>query len=111
MDAIVFDKKGLLVSYHAFDGIYTTAWKTLGLPSMLPQLSRDAFESSYRKVALEMRIKCPSLECQAVNMSKFIVLHFRGADKTATLSEFNTVEVLRRIPGHVHVVVGISRCC
>ena len=105
MDAIEFNQKGLLVSYHAFDGIYTTAWKTFGLPSMLPQLSRDAFESSYRKVALEMRIKCPSHECQHVNVSKFIVLHFRGGDKMAPVSEFNTVEVLRRIPGHVHVVV------
>jgi hypothetical protein len=56
MDAIVFDKKGLLVSYHAFDGIYTTAWKTLGLPSMLPQLRRDVFELSYRRVELEMKI-------------------------------------------------------
>jgi hypothetical protein len=105
MDAIEFNQKGLLVSYHAFDGIYTTAWKTFGLPSMLPQLSRDAFESSYRKVALEMRIKCQFYECQHVNVSKFIVLHFRGGDKMAPVSEFNTVEVLRRIPGHVHVVV------
>jgi hypothetical protein len=105
MDAIEFDKAGLLVSHHAFDGIYTTAWKTFGLPSMLPQLSRDAFELSYRKVALEMRIECQSHECQPVNMSKFIVLHFRGGDKMAPLSEFNTVEVLRRIPGHVPVVV------
>jgi len=108
MDAIEFDKKGLLVSYYAFDGIYTTAWKTFGLSSMLPQLSRDAFELSYRKVALEMRIKCQlheSHECQYVNMSKFIVLHFRGGDKMAPLSEFNTVKVLRRIPGHVPVVV------
>jgi drug/metabolite transporter (DMT)-like permease len=105
MDAIEFDKAGLLVSHHAFDGIYTTAWKTFGLPSMLPQLSRDAFELSYRKVALEMRIECQSHECQPVNMSKFIVLHFRGGDKMVPLSEFNTVEVLRRIPGHVPVVV------
>jgi len=105
MDAIEFDRKGLLVSYYAFDGIYTTAWKTLGLPIMLPQLRRNAFELSYRKIALEMRIKCYSHECHYVNTSKFIVLHFRGGDKMAPLSEFNTIEVLRRIPGHIPVVV------
>ena len=40
-----------------------------------------------------------------VSMSKFVVLHFRGGDKTEPLSHFNTVEVLRRIPDHVPVVV------
>jgi hypothetical protein len=32
-------------------------------------------------------------------------LHFRGSDKNAPLAEFNTAEVLRRIPVHVPVVV------
>ena len=62
MDAIEYDREGMLVSHFAFDGIYTTAWRTFGLPSTLPQLSRDAFELSYRKVAREMRIECSSHE-------------------------------------------------
>jgi hypothetical protein len=105
MDTIEYNREGLLVSYHAFDGIYTTAWRTFGLPSTLPQLSRNSFELSYRKVAREMRIECPSRECEPVSMSKFVVLHFRCGDKMHPLSDFNTVEVLRRIPGHVPVVV------
>ena len=34
-------------------------------------------------------------------MNKFVVLHFRGDDKMEPLSDFNTVEVLRPIPGHM----------
>ena len=105
MDTIEYGREGLLVSHHAFDGIYTTAWKTFGLSSTLPQLSRNSFELSYRKVAREMRIECPSREWEPVSMGKFVVLHFRCGDKMQPLSDFNTVEVLRRIPGHVYVVV------
>ena len=105
MSAIEYNSPGLLVSYHAFDGVYSTAWKTVRLPGTLSQLDRDAFEVSYRKVARETSVYCPSHEWEPVNVSKFVVLHFRGGDKSTPLSEFNTADVLRRIPGHVPVVV------
>jgi hypothetical protein len=104
MSAMEYNSPGLLVSYHAFDGVYSTAWKTVRLPGMLPPLDRDAFEVSYRKVARETGVYCPSHEWQPVNVSKFVVLHFRGGDKSTPLSEFNTADVLRRIPAHVPVL-------
>jgi len=105
MPAIEYNVHGLLVSYHAFDGVYPTAWKTFGVPHTLPQLGRDKFERSYRNVARETSVYCPSHEWEAFGFDKFVVLHFRGGDKSTSLSEFNTPAVLRRIPGHVHVVV------
>lgn len=105
MPAIEYNVHGLLVSYHAFDGVYPTAWKTFGIPRTLPQLDRDKFERSYRNVARETSVYCPPHEWERVGFGKFVVLHFRGSDKSTSLSEFNTPEVLRRIPGHVPVVV------
>lgn len=105
MPAIEYNVQGLLVSYHAFDGVYPTAWQTFGIPRTLPQLSPDAFERSYRNVARETSVYCPSHEWEPVGFGKFVVLHFRGSDKSTSLSQFNTLEVLRRIPGHVPVVV------
>jgi hypothetical protein len=105
MPAIEYNVHGLLVSYHAFDGVYPTAWKTFGIPHNLPRLDREKFERSYRDVARETSVYCPSHEWEHLGVGKFVVLHFRGGDKSTSLSQFNTPEVLRRIPGHVRVVV------
>jgi hypothetical protein len=105
MPLIEYNAPGLLVSYHAFDGVYTTAWKTFRLPDTLPPLSRDNFEQAYRRVARDTSVRCPSQSCEPTSATKFLVLHFRGSDKNAPLAEFNTAEVLRRIPAHVPVVV------
>jgi hypothetical protein len=105
MPAIEYNAPGLLVSYHAFDGVYTTAWKTFRLPDTLPPLSRDIFERAYRSVARDTSVTCPAQSCEPASATKFLVLHFRGSDKNAPPAEFNTAEVLRRLPAHVPVVV------
>jgi hypothetical protein len=98
MPVIEYNTPGFLVSYYVFDGVYTTVWKTFRLPDTLPHLRHDIFDHVYHSVDRETSVSCPAQSCEPVSATKFVVLHFRGSDKNATLAEFNTTEVLSRIP-------------
>lgn len=101
---ITYNAGGLLPSNQAFDGVYTTAWKTMRLPGMLTQPHKRSFEKSYRQVCKELRFR--NVEGNGVPEIGYTVLHVRGGDKRKGLHEFNTVSVLQQLPpGTILVVV------
>jgi len=100
---ITYNTPGLLASTQAFDGVYTTAWKTVRLPGMLTQPNKLAFEQSYRRVCAQLEFR--DVQRHGVPASGYTVLHVRGGDKRTVLTEFNTVAVLQQIPPATTLVV------
>ena len=96
---------GYRKSLWGLDSAYTTAWRTFKLPDALPRLSRDVYTEAYRKVAGEFRVRGPSAKVAGLPRGKYVVLHVRGNDKQAPLSEFETVQVLSLLPRDLPLVV------
>jgi hypothetical protein len=100
---IQYNIPGLLPSYHAFDGVYSIAWKTMMLPEPLPQLQLQDFVESYRDVAKQVKIniaKHPVLKDQ-----KYVVLHVRAGDKSTPPNHFNTFDILCQLPQGMPIIV------
>jgi len=93
---ITYNTPGVLASNLAFDGVYTTAWKTMQLPDTFPDLHKDAFERCYKEVCGQFKLKgTGNFKIPSVAYS---VLHIRGGDKQTDSLEFNTKLVLSQMP-------------
>ena len=100
---IEYNAQGLLASDRAFDGVYTTAWKTMRLPTGFPRLERDSFENSFRSVCKQLQIK--NTFQHRIPDIPYTVLHIRGGDKESPKSEFNTNLVLGKLNTQTLLVV------
>ncbi len=70
------------------------------------KLDRDVFFEAYRRVAREFVLKNrQNMAVPGLPEGKYVVLHVRGKDKSnAPLSEFETVNVLTKVPSELTVV-------
>lgn len=100
---ITYNTPGLLMSHLTFDGVYTTAWKTMRLPSEFPQLHEDTFEKCYKDVCRQLRLE--DTEQYRLPHAVYIVLHIRGGDKKTNTNEFNTKLVLQQMPSGKIILV------
>ena len=100
---ITYNTPGLLMSYQTFDGVYTTAWKTMRLPGDFPQLQKEHFETCYKDVCSQLRLK--DTEQYKLPHVIYTVLHIRGGDKKTNTKEFKTVAVLQQMPRGTKILV------
>ena len=100
---ITYNTPGVLMSHLAFDSVYTTAWKTMRLPSKFPELHKDSFERSYKEVCKQFELK--GTEHFEIPSVAYSVLHIRGGDKQTDRLEFNTKLVLSQMPNGRKIVV------
>jgi len=100
---ITYNTPGVLMSNLSFDSVYTTAWKTMRLPSKFPELHKDTFERRYKEVCKQFRLK--STENFEILSVAYSVLHIRGGDKQTDSLEFNTKLVLSQMPNRRKIVV------
>jgi len=100
---ITYNTPGLLTSHLTFDGVYTTAWKTMRLPGDFPQLQKEHFENCYKHVCNQLRFKHPGQ--YKLPREVYTVLHIRGGDKKTNRTEFNTVSVLQKMPRGTNILV------
>jgi hypothetical protein len=91
-------------SMWGLDSAYTTAWKTFKMPDGI-KLDRDVFFETYHRVAKEFVLKNrQNMAVSGLPEGKYVVLHVRGMDKPCPLSEFDTVNVLTKLPSELTIV-------
>lgn len=101
---IEFDTEGLVPSYFAFDGVYTIARRTMRLPSIFKPVNQREFEAAYRRISKGFRaMRMPDAYHQMPSF--FVAVHIRGHDKPAAFDDFDTLDVLKKIPEHIHLEI------
>lgn len=89
------ENKHLLASNKAYDGVYTLARRTYGLPSYIPTITQEEFTKAYRAVTGEFTFKIK--KDKNFPQGHYVALHVRGGDKRSQITNFNTIEILQEI--------------
>ena len=83
--------KHLLASNKAYDGVYTLARRTYGLPSYITTITQEEFVHAYRLVTTEIALKVK--KDKDLPKNPYIALHVRGGDKLSNIENFKTIEI------------------